>query len=184
MATLKQALAAVQHFQEADKKGVRANSQEAVNREVVLRTKLAQIIAGDNPPLNPFNPDDLLKVAQLPPDTELSHLACTVLNDYIQLLEKEFSLKISQKNTDPFSIQTFADIRDEFIRLRGGNENSQAMTWTPEELTAFHRLCVRLGRDNGLSTSEVMSGFKKFEDLKLNEASIYLAERFLEVLQK
>ncbi len=184
MATLKQALEIVKTFQEADKNGVRPKNPDSINKEIVLRTKLAQIIAGDNPPLNPIEPDDLHKVANLPPQTTLSRLATAVLTEYITFLQDEFGLEVPSDSKQAAAINSFADIRDAFIRLRGGNENAQAMTWSPEELTAFHRLCVRLGRDNKMSTSEVMSGFKEFDDLKVNEASIYLAERFLEILQK
>lgn len=183
MIKLKQALNAVKTYEAAYKNGIEHPDCQVFQREEELRTRLAQAIASTYLELNPDNPDDLAKVADLPPDDILSQAAQSLYRDYAKLLRDEFSLYPPHNNPATPAIKSFADIRDTFILLRNPKEDGQTMTWSPEELTAFHRLCVRLARDNGLGTDEVMSGFKTFSDLNVNEASIYLAERLFEILQ-
>ncbi|MBD3328662.1 hypothetical protein GF340_05175 [Candidatus Peregrinibacteria bacterium] len=183
MIKLKQALDAVKLYENAYKNGIEHPDYRVFQREEELRTRLAQAIASTHPELNPDNLDDLAKVADLPPNDILSKAAQSLYLDYTDFLRKEFGLNPPKPKSKSRPIRNFADIQETFSELCVSKNDGQTMTWSPAELTAFHRLCVRLARDNRLSTDQVMSGFKSFDDLTVNEASIYLAERLFEILQ-
>ncbi len=181
MVTLKQALDLVRTFQTAYRKGIYNVDTSTFMQEEKIRTQLARAIACDNPPLDPNNPKDLHNTSKLPMSTVLSADAESIFVEYQTLLLEKFNLQQNEKSHK--TISGFADIRETFKSLRQYSKSGAAMTWSPSELTAFHRLCVRLGCDNNMSTDEIMSNFTEFQDLKVNEASIYLAKRLFEIMQ-
>jgi hypothetical protein len=184
MTTLKQALAVIERYKKAFDTGIFDVEMSAFKREEELRTNLARAIARDNPPLNPNSPQDLHQTAKLPEDTVLSPVAEALYKKYQIYLRIAFSISEETGCRQKPAIKKFSDIRENYIRLRSEfGDEGRLRSWRPHELTAFHRLCVRLARDNNMSTEEVMDDFETLSDLVINEASIYLAERLFEAFQ-
>ncbi len=184
MTTLKQALATIQSYKKAFDAGIFDVKMSAFKREEELRTNLARAIAIDNPPLNPNSSQDLHKTAELPGDTILSPIAEALYKKYKIYLRIAFSISEETGTWKKPHIKKFSDICENYIRLRSEfADEGRLRSWRPHELTAFHRLCVRLARDNNMSTEEVMDEFENMPDMIINEASIYLAERLFEAFQ-
>jgi len=184
MITLKQALSLVSLYQDAFNKGIYDVDGSAFQREVELRTKLAHAIASDNPPLNPNNPEDLSRVANLPLSTILSPIAEAVYKKYRKFLSEAFGIKQNLLPKKEVEFKSFVEIRDAYKKRRQelGNTGS-VRSWRQEELTAFRRLCARLGKDNNLKTDYVMANFDDLDDLKINDSSTYLAQCLFETLE-
>jgi hypothetical protein len=188
MTTLKQVMATIKTYQEAYMAGIYNVQTSSFEREEDLRTKLARAIARDNPPLDPNSPEDLHKAGLLPQDTPLSPVAEAIYKKYKNFLRITFHISEDASSFDKPEIKNFQDIRELYIKLRSQQDNklkSEQLlkSWRPHELTAYHRLCVRLARDNDLEVEVVMRDFEDLDNLILNEASIYLAERLFEALR-
>jgi len=170
MITLKEVLATLEIVKTAYKEGV--YTYETLDRETELRTKLAKAIARDNPPLDPNNDEDLAKgVINLPSCTILSPFAAAIFKKYCVHLLRNMRL-------NPGCHISFKDIREIFKGLRAKKTNiGMERSWRPKELRAFNFLCIRIGNDNNLSATEVMSEFENDSnsELIINEAAIDLA---------
>ncbi|MFZ6015506.1 MAG: hypothetical protein ACOYUZ_04090 [Patescibacteria group bacterium] len=183
MVTLKQALDLAKLYESAYRKGIYNVDGSAFKREEQLRTKLAHAIVSSHPHLNPNNPEHLRLDGILPLSTILSPIAEAVYKKYRRFLHETFGISQNYAPKQTSAITCFADIRNTYKQLREqlGNTGS-VRSWRPEELTAFRRLCVRLGNDNKMTTDYVMTNFDDLDNLVINEASIFLAERLFETL--